>query len=124
MGMGGWCGRMDCAPRGWRRSAPDSRHRPGRLEEAGLVDAVARELGGDRTPPQFGQFLVGSPASHRVAQVALVLREQAVADLAVRGQPDPVTLPAERPGDRAYDAYLRGPAIHQERLRRRRAPGR
>src|SRR6516225_9639092 len=100
-------------------SAADGGHGAGGLEEAGLVDAVAGELGGNRTAPQFGQFLIAGPGAHRIAQVALVLREQAVADLAVGGQPYPVAGPAERPGDRADDAYLRRPAVHQERLRRR-----
>src|SRR5215472_15147260 len=92
---------------GWLRSAPDGRHWPGGLEEPRLVDPVPGQLAGDRLPPQFRQFLVARPGPHRIAQVALILREQAVANLAVGGQPNPVTCAAERPGDRADDAYLR-----------------
>ena len=64
----------------------------------------------------LGQLLVAGPGAHRVAQVALLPGEQAVADLPVGGQPDPVAGPAERPGHRADHADPGRAAVDQERL--------
>ena len=53
--------------------------------------------------------LVGRTGAHRRAQVAFRPGEQAVADLPVSGQPDPVAGAAERPGHRADHADRAGP---------------
>src|SRR3712207_7253239 len=45
-----------------------------------------------------GDLVVTGPSTQRRAQVGLVAREEAVADLTVRSQPDPVAVTAERPG--------------------------
>ena len=51
-----------------------------------------------------GELVVGRAGAQRPAQVGLGLREQAGAQLAVGGQPQPVAVAAERPGDRRDDA--------------------
>ena len=56
-----------------------------------------------------------APVAHRAAQVDLLAGEQAVAQLAVGGEPDPVAGGAERRGDAGDDA---------DRLRARRRRGR
>ena len=62
--------------------------------------------------------LVGRPRAQRGAQVGLLAGEQAVAHLAVRGQPDPVAVAAERPGHRGDDADRGGSAVDEEQLGR------
>ncbi len=57
------------------------------------------------------------PRSAR-AQVGLLAGEQAVADLAVGGEPHPVAVAAERPGDRGDDAR-RWPGRRRRRTARR-----
>ncbi len=81
---------------------------PGQLHRDGPPPAV-RELGVARARPQ------------RAAQVALGPGEQAVPHLAVGGQPDPVAVPAERPGHRRDHPDPGRTAVHQERLGGRRA---
>ena len=82
-------------------SAADGRHRPGGLQERRVVDAVARRAWPASRPPTVGELVVGGAGAQRRPQVGLLAGEQAVADLAVGGQPDPVAVAAERPGDRA-----------------------
>lgn len=41
-----------------KASAPDGRHRPGRLQEAWIVDAMAGQLGRQTTVPAFRQVVV------------------------------------------------------------------
>ena len=74
------------------------------------------QLGGDGSPPDGGELIVAGSGPQWRAQVALVVGEQAVADLAVSGQPDPVARPAEGPGDRPDNADAARPAIDQEGL--------
>src|SRR6516225_12291685 len=104
-------------------SAADGGHRPRRLEEPRVVDAVPGQLDGDRAPPYRGQLLVTGAGPHRVPEVAFLPREQAVADLAVGGEPDPVARPAERPGHRADHADPGRAAVDQEGFRGRRSTG-
>src|SRR4051794_41880267 len=77
---------------------------------------MARPLRHHRRPPPLGDRLVVGPAAQRAAQVALLAGEQAVADLAVGGQPDPVAVAAEGPGDRRDDAHGPRPAVDREQL--------
>ena len=56
------------------------------------------------------EFGVGRAGAQRPAQVGLGLREQAGAQLAVGGEPQPVAVAAERPGDRRDDADPARPA--------------
>src|SRR6185436_13114974 len=83
-----------------RRSAADGRHRPGRLEERRVVDAVPGPLRGERRSHRTREVSVRGAAPQRSAQVALLAREEAVAQLAVGGETDAVTGAAERPADR------------------------
>src|SRR4051794_19329815 len=94
-------------------SAADRRHRPGRLQEARVVDAVAGQLAERGDPPAVGQLHVGGALPHRRPQVGLLAREQAVAHLAVGGQPGAVARAAERPGDRRDDADGGRPPVDQ-----------
>ena len=57
-----------------------------------------------------------APARSAAAQVGLLAGEQAVADLAVGGEPDPVAVAAERPGDRGDHADGGRAAVDQEQL--------
>ena len=60
---------------------------------------------------------VGAGAQRR-AEVGLLAGEEAVADLAVGGEPDPVAVAAERAGDRGDDADGRRAAVDVEQLGR------
>src|SRR3954451_12745789 len=72
-------------------SATDGAHRPGGLNETGVVDAVAGRLGPHRDAPRgLDHFVVGTTAE-QTAKVGLLAREQAAADLTVGGQPGAVT---------------------------------
>ena len=57
-----------------------------------------------------------APDAQRGPQVGLLGGEQAVADLPVGGEPDPVAGAAERPGDRADHADPGRAAVDQEHL--------
>ncbi len=80
---------------------------------------MAGQLDRHGLAPAVGQLGVGRPGPQRAAQVAFRAGEQAVPDLAVGGQPDPVAGTAERPGNRGDDADPGRPAVDQERLGRR-----
>ena len=75
-----------------------SRWRRCRGRPACRATAVADDL---------GQLGVGRAGAQRAAQVGLGVREQAGAQLPVGGQPQPVAVAAERPGDRGDDADRR-----------------
>src|SRR6202041_51912 len=94
-------------------SAADGGHRPGGLEEAGVVDAVAGQLARHGALPAARQVIIGGSGPEQPAQVALLAGEQAVADLPVSGQPDPVAGAAERAGDGRYDADRGRAAVDQ-----------
>ena len=66
--------------------------------------------------------VVGGAGAHRGPQVGLLAGEQAVAQLTVGGEPDPVAGAAERPGHRADDADPAGTAVDQPLLGGRAAP--
>ena len=57
-----------------------------------------------RPHPLIGELLIGGAGPQRGAQIGLGPGEQAVAQLAVGGQPDPVAGAAERLADRGDDA--------------------
>ena len=98
-------------------SAADRRHRPVGLQERRVVDAVPGPLAAHRRPPSGRRSPRRSaPARSAVAQVGLLAGEQAVADLAVGGEPDPVAVAAERPGDRGDHADRGRAAVDQEQL--------
>ena len=104
-----------------RRSAPallaaDCAHGAGGLEERSssmpwpgrLVHMARRQrsaISSSSAPPRSAR-----------AQVGLLAGEQAVADLAVGGQPDPVAVAAERPRHRGDDADRRRAAVDEEQL--------
>src|SRR5207247_612454 len=88
-------------------SAADGRHGARGLEEVRVVDAVSRQLAAHRGDHEGGELLVGGARPQRGAQVGLRPGEQAVADLPISRQPDPVARGAEGAGDRADDADRR-----------------
>jgi selenocysteine-specific elongation factor len=98
------------------RSAADRGHRTVRLQERRVADPVPRQLRRDRRPPAGGDVLIRRTGAQRPAQVTLGAGEQAVADLPVGGEPDPVARAAERPGDRSDHADPGGAAVHEEGL--------
>ena len=73
-------------------------------------------LAAHRDAPAVGDLLVGGARAQRRAQVGLLAGEQAVADLAVGGEPDPVAVAAERAGHRGDDADRRRAAVDEEQL--------
>ena len=79
---------------------------------------MSGQLHRDGPPPRLGQFRVAGPGPQRTTQVIFCPGEQAVPDLAIGCQPDPVAGPAERPGDRGDDADPARTPVDQERLRR------
>src|ERR1700761_2583233 len=97
-------------------SAADGRHRPGWLQETGIVDAVTRQLDRDRSRPLVGDLLVAGPSPQGRTQVGFGPREQAVPDLPVGGEPDPVAGAAEGPGHRGDDADGGRPTVDEEGL--------
>ena len=76
------------------------RHRPRRLQEIGLVDAMPRELRGHCRLPPFRNRVVRRRPTQQRPQIGLGAGEQAVADLAVGGQPSAIAGAAERPSHR------------------------
>src|SRR4051812_47737323 len=102
-------------------SAADLAHAAGGSDEVDLADGVARPLlthvGGDRG----GHVVVGSARPQDRPQVGLVHGEQAVAELAVGGEPHPVAAAAEGLADAVDDAYL-PLAVEVAPHRRRLAP--
>ena len=70
----------------------------------GLVDVVLELLAPDRVADDLLELGVVGARAHRRAQVGLVEREQAGAQLAVGGQADAVAVAAEGLGDRVDEA--------------------
>ena len=95
------------APARQLRLTPDGGHRPRRLQEARVVDAVPGSFRASRSPSARRSRRRWRPPQWR-AQVGLGAREQAVAHLAVGGQPDPVAGGAERAVTLAMMPTLRG----------------
>src|SRR5881392_396823 len=89
-------------------SAANLRHRASSSGEARIVDLVLELLVGDREPDQLFEVLVGGAVPERRLQVPFAAREQAGAELAVRGQPDAVAGRAEGLRDRVDEADLAG----------------
>src|SRR5258705_156234 len=76
--------------------AADGAHAANGLGEVRAVDEMARFLAQHRRPQQLDDRSVALTRSHRGAEVVLLEREQAGADLTVGGQPDAVEVAAER----------------------------
>src|SRR6476620_8464166 len=79
-------------------SAPDGAHRPIRLQERRIVDAVPGQLAPGGDAPGLRDVVVAAAAADKGPEVGLVLGEQAGAYLTVGRQPGPVAIPAKRPG--------------------------
>ena len=110
-------GRGPIGPPAARRvaSAADLAHRARRADEVDLADAVPGPLrahrAGDRR--RDASSTVGGRAPRIAAwraQVGLVEREQAGAEPALGGDPDPVAVAAERLGDAGDDADVAPPS--------------
>src|SRR3954468_17736789 len=86
--------------------AADGRHRPGGLTEALLSHVVLQLLAPHRVADQGLEFVIARTAAERFAQVGLVKREEAGAELALGRQPYAVAVRAERLGDRVDEADL------------------
>ena len=117
-------GRAVCARRDHDRGplrllAADGRHRPVGLEERQVVDPWPGQLAAPSRPPSGRRApRRRRPRAWRRTQVGLVAGEEAVADLAVGGEPDPVAVAAERAGHRGDDADRRRAAVDGEQLGR------
>ena len=100
-------------------SAADRGHRPVGLEERRVVDAVT---GAPCRPSRPRQRSASSssvaPARSAARRSDSCAGEQAVADLAVGGEPDPVAVAAERPGHRRDHADRGRAAVDEEQLGR------
>src|SRR5205085_11181398 len=81
------------------RSAADLAHAAGGPDEADLADGMAGPFLPDVGLDGGGQVVVGGPGAQQGAQVGLPSGEQAVAEHALRRQPDPVASAAEAAGD-------------------------
>ena len=101
--------------RRWRTSAGPAAGTPGRRcrARAAWPSSDARTASASSAS--------SAPARSGAAQVGLLAGEQAVADLAVGGQPDAVAGAAERAGDRGDDADPARAAVDQPGLGRRAA---
>ena len=84
---------------------------------------MAGLLAADRRHPELGDLGIARAAPQWRTQVGLRPSEQAVADLAVGGQPDPVTGAAEGLRHGCDDADRVAGADHPEQLGRRAAAG-
>ena len=100
--------------------AADLAHRPARSHEARLVDPVLQLLVPDSEADQGGELVVGRAVAERGFQVPLAAREQARAQLAVGGEPDPVAARAERFRHRVHEADLARAVGEAEAARSRR----
>ena len=106
-----------------RRSAADGGHGPGRLQERSRRRCRARAAcRASATRHRSASSSSSAPPRRAARRSRLLAGEQAVADLAVGGQPDPVAVTAERPGDRGDDADGGRTAVDQRTARRGRCP--
>src|SRR5580704_18684627 len=86
--------------------AADGGHAASGLDEPGLADVVLQLLEPDRVADDPRELVVVGSVAERTAQVGLVQREQARAQVAVGRQANAVTIAAERLGHRVYEADL------------------
>src|SRR5215813_10358121 len=77
-----------------RHSAPDGAHPAFGLSEIRAVDEVPGLLAPHRGLQQLDDRVVARAAAHRAAEVVLLEREQASADLSVGGEADAIAMPA------------------------------
>src|SRR5215207_6800046 len=84
--------------------ATNCRHRPIGLQETRVVDAVTWLLAGNGSDPEGSNLGVAGAASQRRTQIGLGAGEQAIPNLAVGCQPDPVAGAAEGLRDGRDDA--------------------
>src|SRR5207249_10025749 len=77
-------------------SAPDLAHRPLGPDEVDLADRVAGPLPPDLGLDGRGQVVVAATAPQHRPQIGLSDSEETATELALRRQPHPVAIPAER----------------------------
>src|SRR5579872_3539376 len=87
-----------------RRLSPDRIHRALRLDKPGRVDFVPFLLRGNAVANRLGDCSIAGPVSQHALHVGLFQAEQAVAQLAIRGDAEPVAAHAERATDRSDEA--------------------
>src|SRR5690349_2649732 len=105
--------------RGESLLAPDRVHRPLRLYELCRLEPVALPFVGHAAADRVGQRGVVVAAAEEGFDVRFGQREQAVADFAVRGEPEAVTASAKWPGYRGDDADAAA-AVQVAEIHRRR----
>src|SRR3712207_8190303 len=88
-----------------------------------LFRSVAGPLSSDRGNPPVGDLVVGGARPQRRSEVGLAPREQAVPDLPVGGQSNPVTGAAERLAHGGDDPHRVAGTRHLKQLSRSAAPG-
>src|SRR4051794_16398128 len=92
------------------RHLPANRaHRARRLDEARLAHVVLQLLAPHRVADERRQLRLRRAAAQRLAQIRLVHREEARAQLALRRQPHAVAVGAERLGEPGDEAGLAPP---------------
>src|SRR5216684_113812 len=91
--------------------AADKDHGARRLDEAGLIDAVAFLFFHDNGVDIGDQVLIGSSFAQQRAQVMVVLAEETGAELAIGSQADARAVPAERLGYGSDEADFAGCAV-------------
>src|SRR5271157_4587824 len=82
----------------------DRMHQPLGLNESGGVDLMPLPLGGDGFTDGTDDLFIAGAAAQQAADVGLLEGEQAVAQLAVGGQADPVAAHTEGAADRGDHA--------------------
>src|SRR5690606_20219605 len=101
-----------------RRSAADLAHGPPGPHELHLVDGVPGPLRPHARLDGVGQGVVACVGAQDRAEIVVLQREQAIPELPVGGEADPVALLAERAGDAGDHPDLSPPVGVAEPLRR------
>src|ERR1035441_2766734 len=81
-------------------------HRPRRRHEAGFADVVALLLVLDGVKDELDHVFVAGSPRHQASQIVFADREQAGANLAVRGKPNAAAMAAKRTRNRCDDPDL------------------
>src|ERR1017187_9019908 len=94
----------------------DGIHGAGRGHEFRRVDLVAFPFAGDVAAHQRGDLLVRRAGADERLHVVFLDGEEAVAQMAIRGEPQAIAVQAEWPADRRDEAHQIGRASCRERV--------